>query len=526
MTDCFEKTVPSTSPLEELCSLEDIFHRHLLPFLSQREVGHLEASSRTLKQVFQGHGGMAWKILVERDFDLATAHTAHTASTAEDRLAPRLVSNQWQTSTMALRPHETWKLTYKSWAIWQDLTAGAAEAQHFVQADRIWNRLLHVLESLEMHHVLQSLQGHPPLRTLRSLGRSQMFPSSLLALYSICGGQALLQPRSPDHDFFAGLMGSYACYDQYYSMRLFNVDVMGGTALASRASDDIWVSIGISPGQPLMFLYVHVTPDDPQGEIVMVHSYPVSQNNIHDLHHPVVGRGGVLSYLETYVQRLESGFYKSTLIVPEAPTSRGIGLFPDANLPRSEVLESSRTSNSSNSNSHDGLPMMSCCTTRGIQVRASCRWFPGGTVDQQDDGLNFGYCIRIQMVPSNDGKTHQESTYQLVGRHWEFMDGNGRIRRVDGDGVIGKQPKLFLDSNGNPGYEDLGPAGEGDRRTNSVFIYQSQSGPVQGTSVSDTKAACVSGTFSFMPGSIANPTGPIFHVVVGKFPLAVTFPFY
>ena len=114
----------------------------------------------------------------------------------------------------------------------------------------------------------------------------------------------------------------------------------------------------------------------------------------------------------------------------------------------------------------------------------------------------------------------------MVGRHWEFVDGYGDIRRVEGEGVIGKQPLLFLRKNGTMGYADLGPHGDGHTFEGAPFVYQSQTGPVRGTSLTSTGQASISGTLSFVPGSIENPTGPLFHATVARFPLSTELPLY
>ena len=248
--------------------------------------------------------------------------------------------------------------------------------------------------------------------------------------------------------------------------------------------------VAMSPGNPRTYLFVNSTHDDPEGSILFSHS-----GTIHGpiRPHQIVGRGGILSYLETYVDRLQAGYYESIPIIPGAPTSTGICLFPNAG------------------------PTVSCVVTRGMEVRASARWFPDG--GHLSEGLNFGYSIRMRMVAP------EHETCQLVGRNWAFTDGNGNVRRVEGEGVIGKQP-LFFRENHKSGFVDLGPAGDDERNPDSVFTYASQSGPVAGTSPEDTKGASVEGTFSFVPGSIDNPTGPTFHVTVGKFPLSVSLPFY
>jgi ApaG protein len=46
----------------------------------------------------------------------------------------------------------------------------------------------------------------------------------------------------------------------------------------------------------------------------------------------------------------------------------------------------------------------------------------------------FGYYVRIE----NTG----QRTVQLLRRHWVIRDGHGRVREVEGPGVIGKQPVI------------------------------------------------------------------------------------
>jgi len=52
----------------------------------------------------------------------------------------------------------------------------------------------------------------------------------------------------------------------------------------------------------------------------------------------------------------------------------------------------------------------------------------------EDGRYAFAYTIRIL----NQGRV----AARLVARHWRITDANGRTERVDGDGVIGEQPRL------------------------------------------------------------------------------------
>ena len=55
------------------------------------------------------------------------------------------------------------------------------------------------------------------------------------------------------------------------------------------------------------------------------------------------------------------------------------------------------------------------------------------------DRYVFAYTITI----SNSG----DVPAQLISRHWVITDANGKVQEVNGDGVVGEQPKL------NPGEE-------------------------------------------------------------------------
>jgi len=57
-----------------------------------------------------------------------------------------------------------------------------------------------------------------------------------------------------------------------------------------------------------------------------------------------------------------------------------------------------------------------------------------GQSDLMKRQLVFGYFIRIE----NNGFAE----VQLMRRHWQIRDGEGRMREVEGEGVVGKQPVI------------------------------------------------------------------------------------
>jgi len=69
----------------------------------------------------------------------------------------------------------------------------------------------------------------------------------------------------------------------------------------------------------------------------------------------------------------------------------------------------------------------------GIEIGVETSFLP----DQSDPAAErfvFGYTITIR----NTGKM----PVQLLTRRWLITDGGGRVQEVDGDGVVGKQPRI------------------------------------------------------------------------------------
>lgn len=72
--------------------------------------------------------------------------------------------------------------------------------------------------------------------------------------------------------------------------------------------------------------------------------------------------------------------------------------------------------------------------THGITVRVAVNFLPEQS--QPEAGQWFWvYHIRIE----NDA----DEPLRLMTRHWRITDGNGGISHVDGEGVVGEQPRLL-----------------------------------------------------------------------------------
>jgi len=71
--------------------------------------------------------------------------------------------------------------------------------------------------------------------------------------------------------------------------------------------------------------------------------------------------------------------------------------------------------------------------THGITVRVAASFLP------EQSAVNAGrwfwaYHIRIE--------NRSDSAARLITRHWRITDANGRISIVDGEGIVGEQPRL------------------------------------------------------------------------------------
>jgi len=72
-------------------------------------------------------------------------------------------------------------------------------------------------------------------------------------------------------------------------------------------------------------------------------------------------------------------------------------------------------------------------TTEGIRVRVGAQFLP----DQSSpEGHRFAYAYRVRI--DNDG----QHTAQLMTRKWIILDADNGRRVVQGEGVVGEQPRL------------------------------------------------------------------------------------
>ncbi len=76
---------------------------------------------------------------------------------------------------------------------------------------------------------------------------------------------------------------------------------------------------------------------------------------------------------------------------------------------------------------------MATRTTNGITVSVETQYLDEHS-DPRYNKYIFGYHITIENASPH--------TVQLMRRHWVIQDGNGQLRDVEGEGVVGQQPVL------------------------------------------------------------------------------------
>ncbi len=70
-------------------------------------------------------------------------------------------------------------------------------------------------------------------------------------------------------------------------------------------------------------------------------------------------------------------------------------------------------------------------TTNGIKISVETKYLPG-----ESNPVENRYCFAYRISIANERNTE----VQLLSRHWMIRDGDGSIREVKGDGVVGQQP--------------------------------------------------------------------------------------
>ena len=283
------------------------------------------------------------------------------------------------------------------------------------------------------------------------------------AILSFYGGQ-----RNPSHEPWRGLFGGFSIYDFVTSTMLAGGEWTGGA-----------VVIGVRLSCPEKRLIVR--PET--GRLEYSSMWSTQQACLS------AGEDDVLDWFNEYTMRLESGFYQVGSILGQASVHGDNNAI--LHYPQTIGRGATRT------------------VTRGIEVVASAVYSPF----TKSMGFSFVYSIRIRLLEPNDDGYDENRGFescQLKSRHWRLLNQEGRTEHVDGDGLVGFYPLLREGSHraDSGGSSTSVMAGQGV--PSGSFVYESC------TSDSETSFG---GYMLFVPGSLAEPTGPAFQVHLDSFPM-------
>ncbi|ORX88972.1 DUF525-domain-containing protein [Basidiobolus meristosporus CBS 931.73] len=176
-------------------------------------------------------------------------------------------------------------------------------------------------------------------------------------------------------------------------------------------------------------------------------------------------KGLFMDFIEEYVDNLEMGVFDLT-------AQKQILMFPNEGLGTSRAV------------------------TKGIEIRASAIF----ASESRRPYTQFIYRIRMNLL---NAETLGYASCQLVSRYWLIRFQSGNVEEVEGEAVVGEYPLL---SRSTPTFEYCSICADSPNAADKVYSMK--------------------GHFTFVPGSIANPTGPHFQVSVAEYrlPQPASFP--
>ncbi|KAI7757806.1 hypothetical protein M8C21_029182 [Ambrosia artemisiifolia] len=305
-------------------------------------------------------------------------------------------------------------------------------------------------------------------------------PLPTRVLYRFCDGQEMCSDVSSEtvSGNLCGLIGGYSYYNFLVNVYLLPLNgIIKETrdmARILKLTIPKYIVMGVSDYTEKMFfldceagqLYVgtkniisrrEMMPCVPNGLITAVHD---SRDGLQ--------QDAMLLWLEEHVRRLENGIIK----LREEGNIRSINLFPEQ------------------------PPMCSLATTGGVQVRASAVFIPElSDLMEEAQKYMFAYSIRMSLKPEGcfvHGMPFDSC--QLYWRHWIIKSNDNVVDDVNGEAVIGQFPLL------RPGKKE--------------FVYQS-------CATLPASPGSIEGSFTFIPGRLADPKGSPFEVEVASFPLVL-----
>ncbi|GMY32568.1 F-box protein SKIP16 isoform X1 [Fagus crenata] len=299
-------------------------------------------------------------------------------------------------------------------------------------------------------------------------------------LYRFCDGQEIKDGQSSQSSLrgLLGLIGGYSFYTHMVNVYLLPLNEVVSTTKSiipqlgfSSRFKYIVVAASFAYSKKIFFLdcttgQLHVGTVNLATDGEMISCVPNALiSSVHDLSGDQQ-QDAMLLWLEEHGRRLETGIIK----LRGEGDYRTISLFPEE------------------------PPLCSTAITNGVKVRASAVFIPElADLENDREKYTYSYSIRMSLLPEGciiNGLPF--FSCQLQRRHWIIRANDRVVSDVSGEAVIGKLPLLL------PGEKE--------------FVYESCT-PLT------TSSGSVEGSFTFVPGRLADPKGAPFEVEVARFPI-------
>jgi len=475
-------------------------------FPRPRQLVQCRAASAALKASVEGDvGNEAWRAACSAEFGLT-----------EPCLPPRLCAPGAHDSDLSFR---------SAWGAWRrefsDFYDSPEDTELLRRCARCWNELKRWLRK-HAPPIAASLAPGLSRSEVAALDPAARLPAAVRAIYRMHNGQPmsegdhgirptplLLDPHSEEvHAAWNGLFGGYIFYEHVVNLRMPPLEHaikfgkqcsnMFARCMPSQERPDFPLAFGVSlmtgmgTASKMYMLHNHTGKlYVPRGDGSLMCCDEPASAGARFVGGESSGQGaaaqdpasapsapgaplrdGALRWLEAYAAQLaRNNFAVSPYLKDEfdwGSWAVGISLYPRL------------------------APACAASVTRNVRIEASALFVPEKS---RDGSLFFSYCMRMSIV--GEGPPDSGGKAQLITRHLVFDQGPGREPVVvDGEAVIGEFPHLIAGGSytGGQEYEYAG------KHYVTEYFYAS-------CTHMPTEKGSLSGSFRFVPGSIASPSG-------------------
>mmetsp|Transcript_18238 Transcript_18238/g.21096 ORF Transcript_18238/g.21096 Transcript_18238/m.21096 type:complete len:524 (+) Transcript_18238:60-1631(+) len=505
-----------------------VWAENVIPFIdSPLDLLSLRATSKWVHNILHesGEADQIWQHFLRRDFlfiienndinDIVhhrkTLRISPTFSYREETIRDNPSTSVFgypasESVFLADSAFDSWKHWYRAKRRYYggstELNKRVMNATYFLRAANMWSKIERWCEQPQNvqlgRKVMNNLNDGMPFITHSQTDSDRLsIFHAFGAIYSFHNGQKMC---STINDVACGLFGGFSFYNTIVCMRMMmqfrspNIESSRSVRIAYNA-----LPSSCFPGGRVVIL------DCMNGKVYLCHDRDELDDHGDDNDQRILlcdnsgidQYDSILLWMENFANILENNEMEFDRLFHDESSSTPLALlhFPSLRC-QHQIIQP------------EGIPVVSCAMTRGIEVIASAILEPLGA------GV-ISYSIRIRLLtPEEPGyMTSAErgfETCQLISRHWIIKDlMTGIEQNVNGNGVVGYYPVLFegsyrMDCGDSPGNIERGSIIDG------TFRYQSCIQPMHGS---------FRGTIRFVPGCLETPTGNPFFVTLNPFAL-------